>query len=509
MSQPIIQSFITTADDSGARKISQALKGVSSDMKDAEGASKHLEGGIDNISGKLGYMGERKLGNIVFRDMAMSALGASSSVNSVANASQALTGGLEILGRVALGFSGTIGLAILAVTALVSIMEKIKAASDQTAESIKKNADELMKARDEYKAAAEVLLKHNDITKEQATILKDLSKAKSGEINDLRNGLQLKYADIQAQIKQIENDQKISTFARGRVQDQAQINRLQKEAIEIDKALSGLTDYATKTLKDQNAETVKKINLQAITIEADEKIRVKNMDFIQVIMLKQFHERTLLDLEKQLNATENENAKNVITAQIDGIKKLIEIDNQKTAQMMANAKKLEGEQKALANEIIKGANAIASGWEIQNDKLVFSSAKAAAAIIGLVAQQIETELAMAAAKDFLMGNFAKGAAEAAGVGVVASLAGAAGALLGQGPPSASSVASPSGASSASSGSSSASSQQMTNLTVEIRGGYFDENACDNLAKMLSKRVSQGNIRLVSSNVLTAVGQVPG
>jgi hypothetical protein len=512
--QSIIQNFITTADDSGARKISSALKDVSKDINSANESSKPLGTGLDNIAGKLGYMGERKLGNIVFRDIALGAVGASSSVNTATSATEALTAGLEILGRVGLGFSGTIGLAILAVTAFATIIEKLNANTKQTPDSVKKTADAYLAQSKAAKEAATSLEQLNVISKDQEAGLKNTAALSRDNLKALQDEIAFKEKLVTARVRNLT----------AQLQENNEGGKGLSLAIDLNKAIEIQTKLRAELIalgstgkdlaKDQNDATVKQINLQALNLEQAEKIRVDNISYIQLLQEKSFHEATVLDLEKKLNDTENENAKNVITAQIDGIKKLIEIDNKKVEQLQANAKKIEAMNKQVANEIVRGANAVASGWEIQNGKLVYSTAKAASQIIGIVAQQIETQLAMAAARDLSNpATFALGVAEAAGVGVVASLAGAAGALLGAdnstSSPSGSSVSSPSGASSASSGGSSGSTQQNTNLIVEIRGGYFDQQAADNLAKMLSKRVQQGNIRLVSSTVLSNVGQNPG
>lgn len=511
MGQPIIQSFITTADDSGAKKISSALKDVSSDMKAAGEASKPLGDNIDNISGKLGYMGERKLGNIVFKDLAFNAVGAASSMNAATSAAEALTGGLEIGGRIALAYSGEIGLAILAVGALVTLFIKLEEASNKSAETLKKETTEWANWIVATEKSRDFFVKINNLRKDEVLYI-------DKSIEEKKKKIVLDQIEVETQLKWLENEQrktlansKYSEETRGEKQSRANLDLQTMINAQLEKKLA-LSQSLQILETAETDKKVKAINLEALSAKQSEERYTANLSLIQVLERKQAREQIILELEKKLNSTEDENAKKILQAQIEANKQLEESDAKRAEQFIANGKKMEQEEQKLANEIVKGANAIASGWENQNGRLVFSTAKASAAIIGIVAQQIEAQLAMAAAKDFAEGNIGMAVAEAAGVGIVANLAGAASAALGGSGTTSSSVgvgSATNGSTASSSSSASGSGNTLTNLTVELRGGYFDESAADKLAQMLSKRVQQGNIRLVSSTVLSNVGQVPG
>jgi len=500
MGQPIIQSFVTTADDSGAKKISASLKTMQKDLKDTEVISEATGKSMDVLGGRS----ERLAAKFVLKDIALQATGAASAITSTTQATESAFVGLELLGRAALGFSGEVGLVILGITAFIEIIMKLTNASKITAEEIEKDTSKLRAEADQIKINIPLLEKMHFITQDEAKVLREKATLDEKEIQNIKAKVEARETLLKSQIAEREETIKANGFTSQGIGSEyvSGLIQRQKELTEIINAKRGFIKEAEKVEQAENIQLDRQTALNKILIDQAVEKQKKAHAFIDLANA----EKTA---QEEVNDTQTAYVKALQVgdkATIESAQKRMEAAKQERAAIHAAVQSMVDDQKKLASEIMKGASLISGAWENQNGKILFSTQKLAAGVIQLIAQQIETELAMAAARDFLSGNFVKGAAEAAGVGVVAGLAGAAGAALGGSAPSAS-VSAPSGGSSANA-QSSGGSNTYTNLMVEIRGGYFDESAADKLAKMLSKRVQQGNVRLISSAVNPSFGQVP-
>ena len=501
MSAPIIQGFYTTADLDGIKKMSGGLKQVRGDMAGLDVQAAKTSSTFDSTLKKI----ERPLGREVFRSIALQATGAAQGINSIQSAGAAAALGLETVGRVALGFTGTLGLVVLGVVALASILYKLKGSAEGAAEKIKEQSDKLLAQSEAAKKAAESLYKLGVINEADRNRLRDISALREKDLEDLRKKITTEQAlqkitveRLDQKIKENRIDTNLLLATDLKIQANQKIAALDLQLI----ALGG----AATTQEEKRSEAMRRraeMEIQLSAIQAEATINAwgaagkYNEILIEQIRLKEqlaLAEQTLADALRRGDDIAAESAKK----RIDSLQSLASASNSAMSKMQTQIR-------TIADEIVKVANISANAWEYQNDRLVWSSEKAGAELIKLTGDYLTKIIAMEAAVAFAQGNIAKGIALGVAAGVVSTIAGAASAYLAH-EGSRGTANSPAGAGSMSSPSESGGN--MTNLIVRIEGGQLDDRAIDNLAKMLSKRVQTGNVRLVSSTVQPAYGVLP-
>ena len=497
MGQPIVQAFFTSADLSGIKQMSAGQKTLRSDMAQTEVAAARSSSRVGDAFGKL----QQPLKREVFRSIAYQVVGASSSLDSMAGRAASAQNAMEVLGRVALGFSGTIGLVVLGVAALVSILKKLSDSSKLTTEQILQDVDALRQKQEGYSQTADKLLKLNLITKDEAKVLRESANASQDEINKIKDSVRTRIKGTEARIQELkaleEHRRKLGLLGTQTKQVKEAEDSYRK-AVQLS---AGFLNNANKTLEQRSKQEQNLLEVSKMETLAMIESMGAASDYNGLLILQKSLKLELAGAEQSLIDA----LKSGDQAAIDSAKTRIDSVQAQAAGIGNAMQPLQKKIQETADVIVKFGNIAASSWEYVGDRMVFSTERFGSQVVKATGDALAKVVAMEAAVALATGNFGKFAALTAASVTISTIAGAASSYLEH---EASRTPTRGGGGGQTANADSGGNLTQTSLYVKIEGGYFDDRAAQSLAKRLSDMVQRNNVRLVSSSVQPSFGVLP-
>lgn len=455
MAQPIILDLQSRFEDRGIKEAEKSLSSLTTSANRFSVAGKSLTQSYSQAITTVA----RPLATANIAVLSTKALEASESLGKMSEATRVANSAASSLASALVFAGGPLGLAIATFASLAAVVVSIANALKDTRREIVEGSKALLDNARNTQNALNALKTLGLVSKEQAKTIEGLVQK---DREELKAKLETAKAALEAATARRKELEEIVKEREGTAAGAAARFDLVKAIEEEKKARETLIALGPTAIELVNEQIAKEKELQA-AIET----------------------RTQAEIELGKKARDE-----AIAAARAKAKALAELE----------AKNIE--------KVRFASNLIASFFQAQDKKIVFSAKQAEAEILKAVGESLAKQLEMKAVAALATGNVFKAAALTAAAGVIRGIAGAAAsAILGGG-------AGAVGGGEAAGGFPSAApaapvteeARPTTQLIVNVQGDFVGETSfVDKLAKRISERVQEGDVQLIASNVVPAAG----
>lgn len=420
--------FETKFDGSGLNQARTGFQGWQDGVQKANQASQSVGDNYEALAKKV----ERPLGRVAFQSLAQSVLMSSGAMQMGTGAASALAGGFQAISQALMFVQPQIAAVGIILLGLVAIYQKVNGASRDSAEAVKKEADEMVKNAEAAKLAAESLRTLGTINEKQYQQLKNSAAQNERDLLTLQKQLSTKKQLIDTEVEALKVQAK-GNYEGGKGSFiRLELHDAMVKQSELEKALIAIGTSSNSVAQTQNELLAKQAELRANqeTILAQHTASFMNLAQAELALAQVEYERTVL--ETQYLETMDPKKAESIQRQIDDINRLAQAYDGQISKLKTVAKSEEAVIKARAATFMKYTDAVSSAWEVHGKAIVFNARKFLAEELKLVADQAATALAIAAAKYYGSGNYAMAAVAGAAAIAVRSLGAIGAAKLGAG-----------------------------------------------------------------------------
>jgi hypothetical protein len=497
--------------DSGLKQATASMQGFQNSVQAAsEGSGRSMDGLFKRL--------ERPIGMIAFQGIANDLVGLGKNGES---AGMMVERGLHAAGVALMYFNAPLGISIIAVTAFYEVMMKMKGASEETAESIKKQTTELTNHAMAASGTAETLKQLGVISKETYdALMSDSAKSNADAMDKIKQvsketdtAIKKTKASLAEMLKEqnsiVAGSEKMDSATQAYIHtslgainsDGQRAQKIKDLKDQLDKLIA--TQEAANSILDQKKtpKDNKKDNAwMDDVIQAQERVSVSTMKLSDIKKQLAANDKKMgIDEIAMSNASTKEQADD-IKKKIDGLTKYDDILKKHAIELDKDTKKEDESYKKIGAAVESMMNTQVSALVSGKSTMKQVLASMAADAIKITADMATTQLKILAAKDLASPlTFGIGLAEMAAIGAINGIAGGLGAAITEsGSPTPSSTGA-TGQNNVTTPSASGQQGNQTQLQVIVQGGVIDDAFAANLAKRLSDVVQFNNVQLVASN----------
>lgn len=483
---------LNVATDYESKGIDQAIKGQKDLENHVQKTSKSMDdmgGGFEKVAKKM----ERPIGHQAFHALAEEVLMSSGAMSGAGQAAGALGAAFSGAGRALMFLGGPIATFGILALGLVAIFEKLSEATNKSAEAIKKDTVELAQEAIERSKDLEALNRHMTMRKDEALGIEKGIDAKKREIQVERDRVEAKLKTLEAAQRSILLGKVEDAQATGSTLQAERNKNIQKEINDqLVKRLSAT--QALQLIETFQAETTaRQIKANSLLSASNERVTDSHMQSFELKEKISYLNQQIADSEISLAQTTDKAQQIIIQAKMAALQKQVEIA-QKQLQVNEQAAQKEAQMvQQVSGTFKKFGGDIANNWEWVNDRLVFSTEKAAASIVVSLANAFAESLYLAAARDIFL-NPPLAVAELAGAVAIQTAAAGFSALANKPSVSAGPVGG-GGTGSKLDSSQANQTQTLTNLYIKIEGGVLDDATAIKVARRIREVVQTRNVTL--------------
>lgn len=405
--------------------------------------------------------------------------------------------GLHAIGMALTFINPLWGALFLAAGEVFNLFEKF--GHQKTAEEIQKQFSDTEALKKSLSESADVLLKHGQITKQDADEIKNLAGASEQELKSLQEHTKKLVEDEAAQLKATKARVDGNPFLKDTARGLEEIKEAQDRYNAALQASTGLTEHF-KAIDDAKNQTVKD-NEPVLQKQLDLQLqdKIDKTSLAEVTKILKDNEEVLDDTRKKILATTDVAELEMLEKKMEHAQELINLEKQHRDELQATADAENESIKSMVQSVDGDLNKLVDSWASGQKSLSDASKEAAAAIVNDFTNMEAGTLEMDAMKNIFI-NPGLAAAEFAGALAIRAAGSALASTFGGSTTSSSAAPSPSSTTPGPVSSSSGGNQNQSSLTININGGMIDKATVAYIMQSANDLVQQNGMTVVATQI---------